>query len=630
MMAIAACRRAFARSGAPPVRAVPAPVPAWSLREHLRPHLPRLGFAAVVMAARAGVLVLAPWPLKYIIDSVILGKRLPHWAVDLLPDPGTQWFALLNVLTGLTLALGLADGLLDYAGNRLFLNAGQRVVFDIRRQMFGHMLRLSPAFHRSRRAGELMSRLSEDVQRLQEFVSGIGTGLLPHTMTILGMLTVMLLLDWRYALLVGAIAPLLAFISQRWTGLLRANLRRVRTHDGELWGVAQEMLGAVQLVQTFGREAHEDHRFAAKANDSLQASLRSSATQAQFAPLVNLVITIGSCAATWYGAVQVLHGSLTAGELLVFLAYLRGMVTPARQLAKGAPVMGRTAIALERIRELFAEIPPVRDRPGVIAPAACEGWLVFHGVGFGHTPGAATLRDVSFRLEPGRTVALVGSTGSGKSSLAALAARFADPETGQVLLDGHDLRDLPVDFVRRNVALLSQEPVLLRGTVWENIACARPGASRADAIRAATALGVDQIIAELPGGFDQHVAERGATLSGGQRQCIALARAALADAPVVILDAPTSSLDAATEKRILDALGQLTTARACLMIAHRLDTICGADLILVLQRGRVVQSGTHRQLLAREGLYAALWATQHPQDPPSPLAGLAMDQPVAG
>jgi len=582
----------------------------WRLRRHLRPHAARLAVAALAMTARAAVLVMLPWPLKFILDNVILGRRLPHWAAELIPPALSHGMLLLDTMSITLLVLGLADTLLDYAGNLLFLTVGQRILFGVRRDLFAHLLSLPLAFHRHRRGGELMSRLGEDVSRLQEFVTVLGTGVLPNLLTIIGIMVVMAAVDLEYALFAAVMAPLLIFISRRWSGLLKANLRRVRANDGELWATAQEMLSAVQLVQASGRQEHEQDRFAAKATASLDASLLASRTQAQFTPLINLVIATGGGIITWYGAVRVMDGDITAGDLLVFLAYLRGLVTPARQVAKAAPVLGRTAIALERIRDLFAERASVADRPGIVAPKHCSGWLEFRGVTFGYEPGATTLGDISFRLEPGRTIALVGPSGSGKSTIAALATRFVDPASGEVLLDGRPLPDLPLAFVRRNVTLLSQEPLLLHGTVWENIAYARPGADRAAAMRAAAEAGVHEIIAALPDGYDHKVVERGATLSGGQRQCISIARATLAGSPVVILDEPTSSLDAGTEQRIMAALQRLTETRAALIIAHRLATIRDADLIVVLEHGRIVQTGTHRSLLNRAGLYATLCAAQ--------------------
>ncbi|HVC62939.1 MAG TPA: ABC transporter ATP-binding protein [Acetobacteraceae bacterium] len=559
------------------------------------------------MTGRAAVLLLLPWPLKFIIDSVIFQRPLPYWLRGVLPDPVLHRMALLDALSLLMLALGAADALLVFIGNRLFLNAGQRVVFAIRHDLFAHLQRLSLEFHRRHRGGDLMSRLSDDVQRLQDFIAAIGVDLLPHTLTIIGMAAIMLAMDWRYALLALSIAPVLIFIARFYSERLRRALRQVRRHEGDLWGQAQEVIGGVQLVQAYGREDHEDRRFSEQAGKSLDANLNANGVQAQYGPMMNLVIAVATGAIAWYGAASVINRDLTPGELLIFLAYLRGMAAPARQLAKTGRVFGRASVAMERIKEYLFELPSVMDKLGAIVPTACAGQVEFVAVGFGYQPDHRVLRGVSFYLEPGKTVALVGATGSGKSTIANLILRFYDPLDGQVRLDGRDLRDLSLGFLRRQVALVLQEPTTFQASVWENISYGRDGAHREDAIRAAQAVGVHDIIESLPGGYDYVISERGLSLSGGQRQCISIARAMLCDAPVVILDEPSSSLDASTESRIMQALRRLTANRSALIIAHRLPTVMQADLILVLDQGRIVQRGTHRQLRRQPGVYAKLW-----------------------
>ncbi len=582
----------------------------WRLRPYLLAERRRILLGSVAMVGRAGALVLLPWPLKLVVNSVILHKRAPHWMRELLPSLQDRPVWLLNLLGATMLVLVLADSCLDYIGNRMFLTAAQRIVLNVREDLFGHLARLPLAFHRRRRGGELMSRLSEDAGRVKDIVTVSGTALLPHVLTLCGIIAVMLSVDWRYALLAMSSLPLLIFVSRRWSLLLRSRYRQVRNNEGELWAMAQETLGALPLVQACGQEEEAERRFSRSASESLRSWLAANNTQAQFAPLVNLLIGISGAAVIWYGAVRVMAGTLTPGDLLLFLAYLRGMLTPARQLAKSAPALGRATVAMERIRGLFAEPLAVADMPGTTAPPHCSGQLEFRGVGFAHAPGVPTLADIGFRLEPGRLVALVGPTGAGKSTIAGLAVRLADPGSGQVLLDGTDLRSLPLSFVRRHVSLMLQDAPLLHGAIWENIAYGRPGADRSAAIRAAIAAGVHEVIAALPDGYDHQVAERGAALSGGQRQCIAIARATLAEARVVILDEPSSSLDAGTERRIAAALARLTEGCATLVIAHRLATIQHADLILVVEAGRIVQRGTHRVLREQDGLYAQLLRAQ--------------------
>jgi ATP-binding cassette subfamily B protein len=586
------------------------PNPPWRLGRLLAGERRRLGLAALAMAARAAVLVLAPWPLKLVVNVVILNRPVPPELAGMLPGALSPWAAApVGLLTLLALgmaALTIADTVFDHAGNLLFLSAAQRCVFRLRAAAFAHLLRLPVALHRHHGSGELMSRLTEDVARVQDLVVVAGTGVLPHLLTLVGIVGVMLALDWRYALLAVAVLPLLALTSRLGARRLRTRLAAVRERDGTLWSMAQEVVGALPLVQSSGREGHERRRFAGLALGSLRAALASGNVQSLLAPLTNLQIGIATAVLTWYGALLVLHGKLSPGDVLLFLAYLRSMVTPARQIAKSAPLLGRSAVALDRIAGLFALAPAVTDAARPHRPARPEGHLVFDRVSFAYAPGAAVLSEVSFGLVPGEQVALVGPTGAGKSTIAALAARLLDPTAGAVRLDGADLRQLPLAHVRRTVAVVLQDAPLLRGTVWQNIAYGRPGAGRAEAVAAAVAAGVDPVIAALPDGYDHVVSEHGASLSGGQRQCVAIARATLSDARVVVLDEPTASLDAFTERSVTAALARLAEGRALLLIAHRLASVRRADRILVLEAGRIVEDGTHHALSHADGAYRRL------------------------
>ena len=573
---------------------------------YVRREGPRLGAGSAAMALRAGVLLLLPWPLKFIIDNVLFGKPLGAWAA-ILPDPRLHRLELLHVLGAAIVVLGIADAALAYLGNRLLLDGAQRIGFAVRRDFFAHLLRLPQSFHRQRLSGELAARIGGDVNALQQFVAAVGLDLLPQFLTILGILVVMLAMNWRYGLLTLTVAPVLMGIARHFAAGIRRAARITRRREGEQSGATQEVLGNIQLVQACAREDHEERRFSGRAGRVLEAALRGNRVQAGFAPSMNLAIAMATGAIAWYGAVLVLDGTLSAGDLLVFLAYLRAIAAPARQLAKAGRVFGRAAVAIERLEEYWGERSPIGESAGACEPQHCAGRLQFHRVSFRYAAERSAVHEVSFVLEPGRMVALVGATGAGKSTIAALAARFYDPHSGAILLDGRDLRELSLRFVRTRVALIAQEPLLFHAPVWVNIAYGRQGASREEAIAAAHAAGVEQVIAGLPGGFDAMVGERGATLSGGQRQCIAVARAMLSEAAVVILDEPSSSIDPLTERRLMHALRVMAQTRAVLMIAHRLGTIMAADTILVLERGEVVQSGSHTQLLAAGGAYANLW-----------------------
>jgi ATP-binding cassette subfamily B protein/subfamily B ATP-binding cassette protein MsbA len=580
----------------------------WDLRHYLRPYTPALAAAGSLMALRAVALLLTPWPLKLTIDSVIFHKPLPQWLAGFLPNAFSHRLVLLDALGIALLFLGAADAALAYFGNRQMLSTGQRAIFNLRRDLFAHMQRLSLSFHRRQKTGDLMARLGGDIQTLQDLVVAVGTGLFAHLLTVVGMAAIMLMIDWRFAMVVIAVAPLLLFIVQSYTTRLRLAFRRARRKEGELWSKAQEIISNVHVVQAYGREPHEDDRFAEQAEQSLGATLEASELQLQFTPLVGLVMAMATGAVIWYGASQVLAGRITAGELLVFLAYLRGMALPVREFAKMAGVVGKSSVAAERLGDVFSEESEIREPSNPVVPNSCRGELEFRSVSFNYGAGEMVLRSISFHVEPGQTIALVGSTGAGKTTLVSLVPRFHDPVSGHVMLDGHDLRDLSLAFIRSRVALVLQEALVFHGTIWENIAYGRTGAGREDAIAAAREAGIHDLIEGLPDSYDTLVGERGATLSGGQRQGISIARAMLRNAPIVILDEPTTGLDAFSERRVMEALRRLTSGRTTLIIAHRLAAVTGADAILVLDQGHIVQMGTHKQLLDRGGRYFDLWS----------------------
>jgi ATP-binding cassette, subfamily B, bacterial len=384
--------------------------------------------------------------------------------------------------------------------------------------------------------------------------------------------------------------------------------------EGQVMARAEQTLSALPVVQAFGREEHEDRRFVGLASDTIQAYLRALVAQLQFKIGVDSTMAIGTAAIIGFGGLQVLQGSLTVGSLLVFLAYLAALYAPMQTLAHLATSFASAAARAQRVFEVLDAAEVVRDAPGARPlpprPMGRRGHVRLEGVTFGYEPDRPVLEDASLEARPGETVALVGRTGAGKSTLVSLIPRFVDPWRGRVVLDGFDVRDLQLASLRAEIALVLQEPFLLPLSVADNIAYGRPGAGAEAITAAAVAANADEFIRRLPAGYETMIGERGATLSGGERQRLAIARALLKDAPVLILDEPTSALDAETEALLLEALARLMHGRTTFLIAHRLSTVRDADRIVVLEAGRVAETGSHEELIRRGGRYASALVAQ--------------------
>jgi ATP-binding cassette subfamily B protein/subfamily B ATP-binding cassette protein MsbA len=557
-----------------------------------------LGFSLL----RAALQWVAPVPLKMVFDNVLGHHRLPQ-ALSWLP---TDRHSLLYVLCAAMAVTALLLALASYGANALLANAGQQVVFDLRNRLFRHMQAQSSAFHLRRPVGDLLARLGGDVQAMQSVVVNVVPVVVENSVTIVGMVVIMFVLDWRFSALALLLLPALAWVVRHYMAAIKASQRSARRHEGLASASAQRALASVQVVQAFGAEEAEAGRYADLAMRGLSANRRSVVLQSRFTPLVNLGMTAAIALVVLVGAQEVLSGRLTPGDLLVFSAYFRGMYAPVRQLAKLAGTVGKGQAAAERVNEILSAKEHLPESPRAHRPAQVTGSLVFDDVSFAYPDMGFGLEHVDVHVEPGQTHALVGSTGSGKSTLLRLVARYADPTRGRVLLDGHDLRDLNLAWLRSQMALVPQEMALLRPTVWENIAYGREGASRADAIAAAKAAGVHDVLAGLRNGYDTEVGEGARALSGGQRQCVAIARAMVRDAPLLLLDEPTTGLDPTTESVVLEGLDRLRAGRTTLLVSHQLSAVHGADRITVLSEGHVVEQGSHEQLLNGGRTYADL------------------------
>ena len=509
-----------------------------------------------------------------------------------------------------TLIIAISTGLLTYLYTRVMGVVTEKFVARLRSNLFAHMQRLSLRFHDAQRTGDLITRLTSDVQAIQDVLANGTIILFSNFFLLLGMISMMLWLNWRFALAALAVSPLLFASVFLYTRRIRVASRAARKSNGLLASLAQETLASIRIVQGLAQEDQQDERFQAQAAAGGQAYLESVRYQARVAPMVDVLAAGGLAMVMYYGATRVMSGDLSTGDVIVFFAYVTNLYSPMKALSRLSYALGKAAVGTERVAEVLNQRSEVVDRENAVTANGFLGRIEFRDLAFEYVDSQPVLSDVNLTITPGETVAIVGATGGGKSTLVSLVPRFYDPTIGSVLLDGEDIRNFKVQSLREQISLVLQDALLFSGTVRENIAFGRPDATDEEVAAAAVDANADEFIQRLPQGYDTPIAERGSTLSGGQKQRIAIARAILRDAPILILDEPTSGLDAASERLVIEALERASHKRTTLVIAHRLASIRFADRIVVMDRGRIVETGTHRELLARNGKYAHLHSLQ--------------------
>ena len=550
-----------------------------------------------------------PWPLKVAVDNAIGGQPLsgPLAVVDGLGPAGV---AAVAAVAGIGL-VGVG-ALVGYLITYLTAATAERVGADLRQAVFGRMLRLGLPFHDRHRSGDLVTRLTGDVSRVEDSMVAWFTVLVPEVLTLAGMVVVVLAVDLTLGLAALAVAPPLALVVALRRRRIRAVQRVSRDADAAVASEATEVLRNVRVVQAFTREREAAGSFSGRSRGAVRAALAAMDLEARWSPIADLLLAAGGGLVLWLGVTAVTSGRMTLGTLLVVLAYLSSLYGPIRSLARLARTLARGAASRERILEVLdsGEVVPEAADPLPAGPP--RHGLALRGVWFAYTEGNPVLRHLDLVVAAGERVCVVGPTGAGKSTLLALLQRFYDPDAGAIELDGVDLRRLGLGSLRNQLALVPQDPWMLDGTIADNIGFGRPDASQAELEAAATLTGLDEILRRLPDGWDTQIGEGGVRLSGGQRRRVALARAILRDASVLLLDEPTSGLDAASEQAVLDALDRTAEGRTVVSVSHRLGLAARADRVVVLDGGRVVEQGPPGELLAAGGAYARLWALQHP------------------
>ena len=578
----------------------------------------RIAIAGVLLMLSGSVLaLLQPWPLKFIMNVVATKSAPPGFLIatqrfvsHVIPI-GDNKLGLIGLLCLALLLISLGSAAISVVSTWLLISSGLRMVFKLRCRVFEHIQRLPLSFHDATTVGDSLYRITWDTYSVQSlFNEGLVPGI-SSVVTLVGIAVVMVGQDWSIAVVALIIGCLLLLLVRRLEKPTTELSTRVHENESRVSTRVEQTLGGIRAVQAFGREAHESTRFANQARESLKANLRLTILQTASQSGVAVLFACGTAAVIWMTARRVIAGELSPGDIVLMVGYTALLFKPLETLSYTASSIQGSVAGAHRVFEILDKKSSISDSPTAAElKNPVSGKIEFDHVSFGYRPEQSVLRDVRLTIPAGSSVAMVGPSGAGKTTLAGLILRFYDPVQGRILLDGCDLREITLESLRRQIAMVPQEPVLFDVSIQENIAYSRPDATEQDVHAAARAAGAWDFIQALPKGFDTPIGERGVMLSGGQRQRLSLARAFLKDARIIVLDEPTTGLDAQTEADLLATLKRLMAGRTTIIIAHHLHTVRHVDQIIVLRGGELIQTGTHDQLLAQDGLYRHLYELQ--------------------
>jgi ATP-binding cassette subfamily B protein len=573
-------------------------------------------------AAGAAILVFAtfvdllqPWPIKWLVDYVFGSHSAPGWLTSIVPVFGTRNIAggIIAVCLSI-LSFAVMYRLGSTVGNLFLIRAGARVVQQLRCHACEHLHRLSLAYHDRTKVGDSLYRVAYDAHAAQTLFNGAIVPSATGALVLVGAIIMMLQINALLTVVTMSVTPVFILIIRGFRRKLDKQSRQYHESESVLVSAIQESLSSIRAIQAFTLEPETSRRFRSQSEKSLAANQRMTRTQLAYSACAGLAVSVGTAAVVWIASHQVANGNLSVGDILIFLAYLGMLYQPMSTFSQSASVVQSANAQLRRVFEIVDAVPDIKDRAEAKTLAQVRGAVEFQNVSFRYNEQSPVLRNVDLKVEPGQVLAIVGRTGAGKTTMASLLLRFYDPIDGRILLDGHDLRDLKLSWLRQQVSVVLQDPILFSATIAENIAYGKLGASREQIIEAARLAQAHEFIKALPDGYDTVLGERGVNLSGGQRQRLSIARAFLKNAPILVLDEPTSALDTHTEEALLACLRELMRGRTTFVIAHRLSTVRQADMIVVLDHGKVVETGNHRELIGRDSIYGGMYRSQWGDD----------------